>query len=152
MAIAQAQLAATDTILVTVPADKSYAITTIMVCNTAGYNSSGTNDTSFDLHFVNTICFPTKRNHEQIIDIAKDHDVMIIIGSYTSANSKRLRKLASIISDQLNINKEDPLIKPLIDEVMNFAKLYVNIFEKINGTGSIHPQMIDNNSDFNYTC
>ena len=35
MAIAQAQLAATDTILVTVPADKSYAITTIMVCNTA---------------------------------------------------------------------------------------------------------------------
>ena len=55
MAIAQAQLAATDTILVTVPADKSYAITTIMVCNTAGYNSSGTNDTSFDLHFVTII-------------------------------------------------------------------------------------------------
>ena len=52
MAIAQALLAATDTIVLTVPAGKSYAITTIMVCNTAGYNSSGTNDTSFDLHFV----------------------------------------------------------------------------------------------------
>jgi len=51
---------------------------------------------------------------------------------------------------QLNINKEDPLIKLLIDEVMNFAKLYVNIFEKINGTGSVHPQMIDNSSEFNY--
>ena len=48
----------------------------------------------FDLHFVNTICFPTKRNHEQIELIAKNHDVMIIIGSFTSANSKRLSQLA----------------------------------------------------------
>ena len=48
----------------------------------------------FDLNFINTICYPTKRNHEQITDIAKDHDIMIIIGSYTSANSKRLTKLA----------------------------------------------------------
>ncbi len=48
----------------------------------------------FDLHFVNTICFPTKRNHEQIELIAKNHDIMIIIGSFTSANSKRLSQLA----------------------------------------------------------
>ena len=53
----------------------------------------------FDLHFVNTICFPTKRNHEQIELIAKSHDIMIIIGSFTSANSKRLTQLA------LKINK-----------------------------------------------
>tara|TARA_Y100000590_G_scaffold369550_1_gene430880 strand:- start:4701 stop:5546 length:846 start_codon:yes stop_codon:yes gene_type:complete len=53
----------------------------------------------FDLHFINTICFPTKRNHEQIIDIAKSHDVMIIIGSFTSANSKRLTQIA------LKVNK-----------------------------------------------
>ena len=44
----------------------------------------------FDLHFVNTICFPTKRNHEQIKQLAAESDVMIIIGSFTSANSKRL--------------------------------------------------------------
>ena len=48
----------------------------------------------FDLHFINTICFPTKRNQEQIKELAKDSDVMLIIGSYTSANSKRLTKLA----------------------------------------------------------
>ena len=53
----------------------------------------------FDLHFVNTICFPTKRNHEQIELIAYNHDIMIIIGSFTSANSKRLTQLA------LKINK-----------------------------------------------
>jgi len=47
-----------------------------------------------DLHFVNTICFPTKRNHEQIKKLAETADVMIIIGSFTSANSKRLTQLA----------------------------------------------------------
>ena len=48
----------------------------------------------FDLHFVNTICYPTKRNHEQIKDLANSSDLMIIIGSFTSANSKRLTELA----------------------------------------------------------
>lgn len=48
----------------------------------------------FDLHFVNTICFPTKRNHEQIKELAAKVDVMLIIGSFTSANSKRLTQLA----------------------------------------------------------
>ena len=47
-----------------------------------------------DLHFVNTICFPTKRNHEQIKRLAQTADVLIIIGSFTSANSKRLKQLA----------------------------------------------------------
>lgn len=48
----------------------------------------------YDLRFVNTICFPTKRNHEQIKKLASTSDVMIIIGSFTSANSKRLHQLA----------------------------------------------------------
>ena len=54
----------------------------------------------FDLRFVNTICFPTKRNHEQIKEMAIQNDIMIIIGSFTSANSKRLTEL----SKQRNIN------------------------------------------------
>jgi 4-hydroxy-3-methylbut-2-enyl diphosphate reductase len=48
---------------------------------------------TFDLHFVNTICFPTKRNHEQIKQMAEESDVIIVIGSFTSANSKRLTQL-----------------------------------------------------------
>jgi len=48
----------------------------------------------FDLRFVNTICFPTRRNHEQIKALAVQSDVMIVIGSFTSANSKRLTQLA----------------------------------------------------------
>ena len=48
----------------------------------------------FDLRFVNTICFPTRRNHEQIKELSSHCDVMIVIGSYTSANSKSLTQLA----------------------------------------------------------
>ena len=48
----------------------------------------------FDLRFVNTICFPTRRNHEQIKSLAELSDIMIVIGSFTSANSKRLAELA----------------------------------------------------------
>ena len=48
----------------------------------------------FDLRFVNTICFPTRRNHEQIKELAIQCEVMIVIGSFTSANSKRLTQLA----------------------------------------------------------
>ncbi len=48
----------------------------------------------FDLRFVNTICFPTRRNHEQIKELAVKCDIMIVIGSFTSANSKRLTQLA----------------------------------------------------------
>jgi 4-hydroxy-3-methylbut-2-enyl diphosphate reductase len=48
----------------------------------------------FDLRFVNTICFPTRRNHEQIKELATQCEVMIVIGSFTSANSKRLTQLA----------------------------------------------------------
>ena len=50
----------------------------------------------FDLRFVNTICFPTRRNHEQIKSLAELSDIMIVIGSFTSANSKRLTELAKV--------------------------------------------------------
>ncbi len=50
----------------------------------------------FDLRFVNTICFPTKRNQSQIKELADSCDVVLIIGSFTSANSKRLSQLSSL--------------------------------------------------------
>ena len=48
----------------------------------------------YDLRFINTICFPTRRNHEQIKDLAVKCDAMLVIGSFTSANSKRLTQLS----------------------------------------------------------
>jgi len=52
----------------------------------------------YDLRFVNTICYPTKRNQQQIKELAKIADVMIVIGSFTSANSKRLTELSIAIN------------------------------------------------------
>jgi len=50
----------------------------------------------FDIRFVNTICFPTKRNQSQVKELADLCDLVLIIGSFTSANSKRLSQLSSL--------------------------------------------------------
>ncbi len=100
----------------------------------------------FDLRFVNTICFPTKRNHEQIKSMAEDNDIMIIIGSFTSANSKRLTELSKqrndnsyqvTCADDLNLSwfrgvdsvgisagasTPDYLIKEVEDKIKNIDK------------------------------
>jgi len=51
-----------------------------------------------DLRFVNTICYPTRRNQTQICELAKKCDLMIVIGSFTSANSKRLAEISEVIN------------------------------------------------------
>ena len=76
----------------------------------------------FDLHFVNTICYPTKRNHEQIKSLANSSDLMIIIGSFTSANSKRLTEL----SKQRNKNTYQVTCAQDLDE---------NWFESVSSVG-----------------
>ncbi len=77
----------------------------------------------FDLRFVNTICFPTKRNQEQIKELSNIVDLMIIIGSFTSANSKRLTQL----SFEKNKNTH---------QVTNATEIDVSWFEKnINSVG-----------------
>ena len=77
----------------------------------------------FDLRFVNTFCFPTKRNQEQIKELSEIVDLMIIIGSFTSANSKRLTQLS------LERNKNTY-------QVTNATEIDVSWFEKnINSVG-----------------
>ena len=77
----------------------------------------------FDLRFVNTICFPTKRNQEQIKELSDIVDLMIIIGSFTSANSKRLTQLS------LERNKDTY-------QVTNATEIDVSWFKKnINSVG-----------------
>ena len=54
MAIESTAISSTDTDLLTVPADKSYAVLTIMICNTEAPNPVHPEhgETNFDLHFV----------------------------------------------------------------------------------------------------
>lgn len=52
MAIVNKAIAVGDTTVLTVPTGKRYAITTLMVCNTQPEDTGGSNDSTFDLHFV----------------------------------------------------------------------------------------------------
>jgi 4-hydroxy-3-methylbut-2-enyl diphosphate reductase len=47
------------------------------------------------LHVVNTICGPTKSHQKEILQMPKDNDVIIIVGSFISANTKRLTSISS---------------------------------------------------------
>jgi 4-hydroxy-3-methylbut-2-enyl diphosphate reductase len=47
-----------------------------------------------DLRFINTICKPTRMRQEQIRDLARNNDVMLVVGSRKSANTRRLHEIA----------------------------------------------------------
>ena len=74
------------------------------------------------INIVNTICFPTKRNQSQIKDLAKQCDLMVVIGSFTSANSKRLTALAK----ERNNNSY---------QVTNADEINLDWFEKVETVG-----------------
>ena len=51
-----------------------------------------------DLRFFNTICAPTRMKQEEIKSLAEGSDRVIVIGSKTSANTKRLYEIAKSIN------------------------------------------------------
>lgn len=51
-----------------------------------------------DLRFVNTICHPTRQNQFELKHLARANDLMIIIGSFSSANTKRLAELSKTLN------------------------------------------------------
>ena len=106
----------------------------------------------FDLRFVNTICFPTKRNQMQIKELAKQCDLMVVIGSFTSANSKRLTALAKernnksyqvTNADEINPNwfKEVEIVgvsagASTPDKIIN------DVLEKIKKIGNVEKEIV----------
>lgn len=53
---------------------------------------------AIDIRFINTICFPTKQNQSEVRDLAITNEVVIIVGSFTSANTKRLSQIAQSLN------------------------------------------------------
>jgi len=51
-----------------------------------------------ELRFFNTICKPTRLKQEEIRKMPLENNVMIIAGSKTSANTKRLYEIAKAIN------------------------------------------------------
>jgi 4-hydroxy-3-methylbut-2-enyl diphosphate reductase len=51
-----------------------------------------------ELNFFNTICRPTRLKQKEIRSMAKRHDIMIIIGSRESANTRRLYEISKSLN------------------------------------------------------
>ena len=106
----------------------------------------------FDLRFVNTICFPTKRNQTQIKELAKQCDLMVVIGSFTSANSKRLTALAKERNDKsYQVTNADEINPNWFKEVEIVGvsagastpdKIINDVLEKIKKIGNVEKEMV----------
>ena len=106
----------------------------------------------FDLRFVNTICFPTKRNQTQIKELAKQCDLMVVIGSFTSANSKRLTALAKERNDKsyqvTNADEINPNWFKKVEIVGVSAgastpdKIINDVLEKIKKIGNVEKEIV----------
>lgn len=64
------------------------------------------------LKFFNTICEPTRRKQKEIKEMAANNTLMIIIGSKTSANTKRLYEISKSINKQTFWIQSKDEIKP----------------------------------------
>ena len=106
----------------------------------------------FDLRFVNTICFPTKRNQTQIKELAKECDIMVVIGSFTSANSNRLTALAKERNNKsyqvTNSDEINPEWFKKVDVVGVSAgastpdKIINDVLEKIKKIGNVQKEIV----------
>jgi (E)-4-hydroxy-3-methyl-but-2-enyl pyrophosphate reductase len=50
----------------------------------------------YEVRAVNTICTDTKNRQSEVVDLAHEVEVMVIVGGKTSANTKHLAELAAI--------------------------------------------------------
>lgn len=65
-----------------------------------------------DLQFFNTICKPTRIKQKEIKEMPLKNDVMIIIGSKTSANTKRLYQISKSLNKRSYWVQSQDEIKP----------------------------------------
>jgi 4-hydroxy-3-methylbut-2-enyl diphosphate reductase len=65
----------------------------------------------------NTICLPTAKRQPAAIDLAKEVDVMVVVGGYESANTRHLRDIASEFCPAYHIERPEQLQPEWFDGV-----------------------------------
>jgi 4-hydroxy-3-methylbut-2-enyl diphosphate reductase len=66
-----------------------------------------------DLNFFNTVCQPTRLKQQEMKNMPLENEVMIIIGSRTSANTKRLYEISKLLNDRSYWVQSKNNIKPV---------------------------------------
>lgn len=62
-----------------------------------------------EVHAHNTVCLPTAKRQPAAIDLAKEVDVMIVVGGYESANTRHLKDIASEFCPAYHIERPEQL-------------------------------------------
>ncbi|MGA7729996.1 MAG: 4-hydroxy-3-methylbut-2-enyl diphosphate reductase [Chloroflexia bacterium] len=62
-----------------------------------------------EVHAHNTVCLPTAKRQPAAIDLAKEVDVMIVVGGYESANTRHLRDIAAEFCPAHHIERPEQL-------------------------------------------
>ncbi|MBQ3642498.1 4-hydroxy-3-methylbut-2-enyl diphosphate reductase [bacterium] len=77
-----------------------------------------------ELKVFNTICRSTTRRQQEAKEIAKNSDLMIVVGSKKSANTTHLTEILSEITPTIHIETEEE-IKNYLDKIQNANEIGV---------------------------
>ncbi|HKP51983.1 MAG TPA: 4-hydroxy-3-methylbut-2-enyl diphosphate reductase [Chloroflexia bacterium] len=62
-----------------------------------------------EVHAHNTVCLPTAKRQPAAVDLAKEVDVMVVVGGYESANTRHLRDIAAEFCPAYHIERPEQL-------------------------------------------
>lgn len=99
---------------------------------------------SKELHIANTICASTSLRQNEAKNLAKESDLMVVVGSKKSANTTHLAEILKNITETIHIEDEKELdnYKDLIAKSQNIAitagastpeKIIENVMSKLQG-------------------
>lgn len=100
--------------------DRPYALTTQTTADVSDFESLSVEAKKLipGIEVFNTICNATSRLQEAVLDLAPRVDLMLVVGSSSSANSNRLRNISKAICRRAYlINVADSLNEEWLEEV-----------------------------------
>ncbi|NLE09403.1 MAG: 4-hydroxy-3-methylbut-2-enyl diphosphate reductase [Dehalococcoidales bacterium] len=68
-----------------------------------------------EIRIIDTICHDIRERQQATIDLAKNDDLMLVIGSNTSANSNHLAKMCSAVTEARLIESSEEISPSLLD-------------------------------------
>lgn len=76
-----------------------------------------------EIHIANTICASTSMRQNEAKELAKDSDLMVVVGSKKSANTTHLAEILNDITKTIHIENADELIdyKKIIESIDNIS-------------------------------